>query len=117
MQSGSRTLSNQFPSPFASIGLAVAQGGVCSLGAYFIFGVSSALPICIALAIAVAKEARRVEEHSTKQQAGHALEVQKLNLALKHQQEEHLAVIRKMKLEQNEVLLKYHELEVSLRQS
>jgi len=28
-----------------------------------------------------------------------------------------LAVIRKMKLEQNEVLLKYHELEVSLRQS
>lgn len=75
MQSGSRTLSNQFPSPFASIGLAVAQGGVCSLGAYFIFGVSSALPICIALAIAVAKEARRVEEHSTKQQAGHALEV------------------------------------------
>ncbi len=44
-------------------------------------------------------------------------QVQKLNLALKHQQEEHLAVIRKMKLEQNEVLLKYHELEVSLRQS
>jgi len=58
------------------------------------------------------------------QTTGHApqslacvFQVQKLNLALKHQQEEHLAVIRKMKLEQNEVLLKYHELEVSLRQS
>ncbi|DBB07538.1 TPA: hypothetical protein ACH3X3_008995 [Trebouxia sp. C0006] len=117
MQSRSRTLLKHLPSPFASIGLAVAQGGVCSLGVYLIFGVSSAIPICIALAIAVAKQARSVEEHSTQQQAGHALEVQKLNLALKHQQEEHLAVIRKMKLEQNEVLLKYHELEVSLRQS
>lgn len=117
MQKSSRTLSKQLPSPFASIGLAVAQGGVCSLGAYFIFGVSSAIPICIALAIAVAKQARSVKEHSTQQQAGHALEVQKLNLALKHQQEEYLAVIRKMKLEQNEVLLKYHELDVSLRHS
>ncbi|DBB04255.1 TPA: hypothetical protein ACH3X1_013276 [Trebouxia sp. C0004] len=75
MQNRSRTLLNQLPGPFASIGLAVVQGGVCSLGAYLIFGVSSAIPICIALAIAVAQQARSVEENSTQHQAGHALEV------------------------------------------
>ena len=43
------------------------------------------------------------------------LQVQHLRAALDKQQEEYLAVIRKMKLEQNQILLKCHELEKSLR--
>lgn len=39
------------------------------------------------------------------------LQVQRLQLAMSQQQEQHLATIRKMKLEQNQVLLKHHELQ------
>ena len=45
----------------------------------------------------------------------HKIQVEGLKAVLNKQQEEHLAVIRKMKLEQNQVLLKCHELEQSLR--
>ena len=44
------------------------------------------------------------------------LQVQRLHAVISKQQEDHLTVIRKMKLEQNQVLLKCHELEMSLRQ-
>lgn len=44
------------------------------------------------------------------------LQIQRLQSALAQQQEQHLATIRKMKLEQNQVLLKHHELQYILQQ-
>ena len=44
------------------------------------------------------------------------VQVQRLQLTIAQQQEQHLATIRKMKLEQNQVLLKHHELQHILQQ-
>ena len=44
-----------------------------------------------------------------------SFQVQHLKTVLDEQQQDHLGMIRKMKLEQNQVLLKCHELQLSLR--
>lgn len=116
MQSGISSISGVPSGKIASIAVPVALGATLSMVLRLLFGISSAIPICISLAIAIAKEASSVEQSTAQQSNAHAREVQRLNAALKRQQEEHLAVIRKMKLEQNQVLLKCHELEMSLRQ-
>ncbi|KAL3130616.1 hypothetical protein ABBQ38_008010 [Trebouxia sp. C0009 RCD-2024] len=101
---------------WTDIAVAVALGTSISWVAKLLFGLSySSVPLCIILALRCARAAKTHDQATAQLQIMHSHQVEGLKAALNKQQEEHLAVMRKMKLEQNQVLLKCHELQRSLR--
>lgn len=124
MQNGTDAQWSPTSRVWIDVAIAVVLGSAFTKMTQLMFGQTSSAPVPIILALLYGRSARkyeqaRREEDDTKarrqMEIAHAQEVQRLKIVLNEQQADHLAVIRKMKLEQNQVLLKCHELELSLR--
>jgi len=94
--------------------LDVFCGSLLSLLLFLISGRWSAIPLSAFLAFKLS-QAKQSQQPSIGLSQDKR-EIQRLQSALAQQQEQHLATIRKMKLEQNQVLLKHHELQHILQQ-